>query len=127
MTSRGPISFSIWTLFHGVKISGESKWTMLQIVINKYCRQPQWGYRHPFYTIILLYNCNQDMFRALLCLKHAEEYNKSYYKTTICALSWLIAKIILGCMVSKISKINKQCSNIHSTINAICHSNTEFQ
>jgi len=28
------------------------------------------------------------------CSKHVEAFNKSYYKTRICALSWLITKII---------------------------------
>jgi len=28
-----------------------------------------------------------------MCSKHVEAYNKSYYKTRICALSWLINKI----------------------------------
>jgi len=32
---------------------------------------------------------------------HVEAYNKSYYKTRICALSWLITKIILRWTVSK--------------------------
>ena len=38
------------------------------------------------------------------CSKHVEAYNESYYKTRICALSWLITKIILRCTVSKNSK-----------------------
>ena len=38
------------------------------------------------------------------CSKHVEEYNKSYYKTRICALILLITKIILRCTVSKTKK-----------------------
>ena len=38
------------------------------------------------------------------CLKHVEAYNKSYYETRICALSWLITEIMLRCPVSKTSK-----------------------
>ena len=30
--------------------------------------------------------------RGLECLKHVEAYNKSYYKTRICALNWIITK-----------------------------------
>ena len=29
------------------------------------------------------------------CSKHVEEYNKSYHKRRICALSWLITKILM--------------------------------
>jgi len=43
------------------------------------------------------------------CSKHAEEYNKSYYKTRICTLSWSNAKIILRCTVSKTSKLVLFC------------------
>jgi len=35
-----------------------------------------------------------------------EAYNKYYYKTRICALSWLITKIILRCTVSITSKFS---------------------
>jgi len=40
--------------------------------------------------------------------KHAEAYNKCYYKARICALSWLISKIILRYWVSKTSKSGKK-------------------
>ena len=33
------------------------------------------------------------MMMSAQCSKHVEAYNKSYYKTRICALSWLITKI----------------------------------
>ena len=33
------------------------------------------------------------MFRVQQCSKHVEVYNKTYYKTRICALSWSIGKI----------------------------------
>jgi len=36
------------------------------------------------------------------------EYNKLNYETRICALSWLITKIILRCTVSKTSKIGSK-------------------
>jgi len=36
------------------------------------------------------------MFRAQQCSKHVEAYNKSYYKTRICALSSLITNIPSG-------------------------------
>ena len=41
------------------------------------------------------------------CSKHVETYNESYYETRICALSWLITKIILRCTVSTTSKCHK--------------------
>jgi len=46
------------------------------------------------------------MFRAQQCSKHVQEYGKPIKKTRICTLSWLIAKIILTCTVSKTSKEN---------------------
>jgi len=48
--------------------------------------------------IICLY-----MFQAP-CAHHQEVKTVLYYKTRICALSWLITKIILRCTVSKTSK-----------------------
>ena len=38
------------------------------------------------------------------CSKRVQTYNKSYFKTRISALSWLITKIILRCTVSKTSE-----------------------
>ena len=45
------------------------------------------------------------------CSKHVEVYNKSYYKTRICAFSWLITKIIMRCTVSKTSKYMNHVTN----------------
>ena len=41
------------------------------------------------------------MMMSTECSKHVEAYKKTYYKTIFCALSWLITKITLRCMVSK--------------------------
>ena len=41
---------------------------------------------------------------STMCSKRVQTHNKSYYKTRICALSWLITKIILRCTISKTSK-----------------------
>ena len=38
---------------------------------------------------------------AQKCSKHVEAYNKSYYKTRICALSWLITKVTLDSPVKR--------------------------
>jgi len=47
------------------------------------------------------------MFRAQLCSKHLEAYNKLIIKKGFCALSWFITGInILRCTVSKTSKID---------------------
>jgi len=47
-----------------------------------------WRYQMPYNTILTSWWWTQQ------CSKHVEECNKSYYKTRICALSWLIAKIV---------------------------------
>ena len=56
-------------------------------------------------------------------MKHVEAYKKSYYKTRICALSWLIAKIKLRCTVSKTSKskypVSYRMVTFHYTSNNI--------
>ena len=53
----------------------------------------------------MLYNTIFDLLMmSTQCSKHVEAYNKTYYKRRFCALSWLIAKIILRCTVSKTSK-----------------------
>jgi hypothetical protein len=54
-----------------------------------------WRYQMPYNTILT------SWWWAQQCSKHVEAYNKSYYKTRICALSWLITNIILRCTVSK--------------------------
>ena len=88
---------------HEVKIVFYSIW------YHHTCRWPSRAQVHGTAT----YRCDDTRCCIIQFLPPDDEHivfetcrgiNKSYYKTRICALNWLITKIILRCTVSKTSK-----------------------
>jgi len=52
-----------------------------------------WWYQMLYDTILT------SWWWAQQCSKHVEAYNKSYYRTRICAFSWLVTKIYSTCSI----------------------------
>ena len=84
--------------------------------IITHCRWPSgaqdghlqvWRYQILYNTVLTSWWWSQQWS------KHVEAYNKSYYKTRICALSWLITKIYSTCSIRllvqwlKLSLVNR--------------------